>query len=306
MLDTPDWCISAKRSWASPPRFFDDKGQLLLTEKSPRRRRLLKTNTAQHPGTPTPEKILGTTEWETVDPPSGTIENRKSKSKLVQRRRHPRVWFRIRRLPTTPAPRMHPSELGYPRQPLPRSPTSTALVPISLPTPPATATAPFKQVLTHGFIVEKKAARCPIRSNTSRSKPALKEFGATSPPLGLQRRLQSDTPCSRTLQNIAKRNRKIPIPSANLLGNLYDLTIQNRVELDSRALLGQLEQKHMHGERMLFFPKRMRLRINTNFTDVQNYLYEFCNVEISAFYAKVSKIAFIVNFRIQPLLEPAV
>ena len=66
MLATrPDWCISRQRSWCVPiPAFFDDKGNVLLTEKSLRRvADYFHEHGADSWYTHTPQQILGTDTW---------------------------------------------------------------------------------------------------------------------------------------------------------------------------------------------------------------------------------------------------
>jgi isoleucyl-tRNA synthetase len=145
--------------------------------------------------------------------------------------------------------------------------------------------APFQQVLTHGFVVD-AAGRKMSKSegNDIKVADALKTHGADILRLWVASvDYQNDVPCSKELfVRLGEAYRKIRNTIRYLLGNLYDfdarlhrvapapcsidLWMRHRLAVVGRAVHKAYDQYEFHR--------------------VYRLLYEFCNVDISAIYAK--------------------
>ncbi|MGN6367137.1 MAG: isoleucine--tRNA ligase [Phycisphaerae bacterium] len=295
MLDTrPDWCISRQRSWGVPiPAFFDDKGNLLLTEKSTRRiADYFSTHGADSWYTHTPQQLLGAEEWEdTWITPSGQIENRKSKIENTWQKGADilDVWFESGASHHAVLERTHP-ELGYPAamylegSDQHRGWFQSSLLEASgykeLP--------PFEQVLTHGFVVDEKGRKMSkSEGNDIKVEAALKQYGADVLRLWVASvDYQNDIPCGpNLLAKTADAYRKIRNTIRYLLGNLYDFNPTT----DSVAPAAHSIDAWMQSK-LDTWAKDVYTAYDTyEFHNVFKLVYEFCNVEISAIYAKAIK-----------------
>jgi isoleucyl-tRNA synthetase len=295
MLDTrPDWCISRQRSWGVPiPAFFDDNGNLLLTEKSVR---TIAAHFAKHGAdswyTHTPQQLLGAEEWhDTWITPSGKIENRKLK---IENGWHKGqdildVWFESGASHHAVLERTHP-ELGYPADMyLEGSDQHRGWFQSSLLEAAGCKNEPpFKSVLTHGFAVDEQGKKYSKSSgNYVPLEQLLKQHGADVLRLWVASvDYQNDIRFGpNLLATISEAYRKIRNTIRYLLGNLYDFDpTENSVDPAPHSIDQWMKAKvdawaadvHAAYDRY-------------EFHTVFKRIYEFCNVEISAIYAKAIK-----------------
>ena len=295
MLDTrPDWCISRQRSWGVPiPAFFDEKGNCLLTEKSTRAvAAYFKEHGATSWYTDLPGKILGGTTWTdtAIAPGGGTISDFTFEiSKLTKGQDILDVWFESGASHHAVLECTHP-ELGYPADMyLEGSDQHRGWFQSSLLEAAGyKAEPPFRQVLTHGFIVDDKGRKMSkSEGNDIKVEAALKEFGADILRLWVcSVDYQNDIPCSKELfKTIGEAYRKIRNTIRYLLGNLYDFNpATDLVDPAPHSI-----DAWMAG-RLAAVTTEVSAAYDTyEFHKVFRTLYEFCNVDISSVYAKAIK-----------------
>jgi isoleucyl-tRNA synthetase len=295
MLDTrPDWCISRQRSWGVPiPAFFDDKGNLLLTEKTVRKiAAYFREHGADSWYTHTPAQLLGADTWtDTVITPGGKTLSEFSlqTSTLSKGSDILDVWFESGASHHAVLECTHP-ELGYPAQMyLEGSDQHRGWFQSSLleasgykPVPP------FKEVLTHGFVVDEKGRKMSkSEGNDIKVEAALKQYGADVLRLWVSSvDYQNDIPCGpNLLRNTGEAYRKIRNTMKYLLGNLYDFNpATDSVEPRPHSIDAWMMSK------VATWAADIRAAYNRyEFHTVFKLIYEFCNVEISAVYAKAIK-----------------
>ncbi len=295
MLATrPDWCISRQRSWGVPiPAFTDSNGNILLTAKSVAR---VADYIGQHGAdswyTDPPEKILGADYWldDALTPNAGTKPNHEfSTVDLRKGSDILDVWFESGASHHAVLEGTHP-RLGYGADLYLEGSDqhrgwfqSTLLEAAGYKTQP-----PFKTVLTHGFIVDGQGCKMSKSTgNDIKVSDALKEHGADVLRLWVASvDYHNDMPCSRELlTRVGEAYRKIRNTFRYLLGNLYDFDLsQHAIQPASQSIdmwmlhrLGAMEHDTLAAYEQYDFHRVFR------------NIYEFCNVDISAIYAKAIK-----------------
>jgi isoleucyl-tRNA synthetase len=286
MLDTrPDWCISRQRSWGVPiPAFFDARGKCLLSEASVRR---VAAHFTEHGAdswyTDSAEQILGG-DAAALGFPAGTDLKTLEKGQDILD-----VWFESGASHHAVLECTHP-ELGYPADMyLEGSDQHRGWFQSSLLEASGyKSQPPFKEVLTHGFVVDDKGLKYSKSSgNYVPVDQLLKQHGADVLRLWVSSvDYQNDIKFGPALLNtISEAYRKIRNTIRYLLGNLYDfdptehsidpaphsidLWMKNRVDEWAASVYAAYERYEFH--------------------TVFKLIYEFCNVEISAVYAKAIK-----------------
>jgi isoleucyl-tRNA synthetase len=295
MLDTrPDWCISRQRSWGVPiPAFFDDKGNILFTEKSVRRvADYFRQHGADAWYTHTPEQILGTGTWTddciTTD---GKIVSRfafrvSSFSKGLDILD---VWFESGASHHAVLECTHP-ELGYPAQMYLEGSDqhrgwfqSSLLEAAGYKKEP-----PFQQLLTHGFVVDDQGKKYSKSSgNYVPVETLLKQNGADVLRLWVcSVDYQNDIKFgSGAIATMGEAYRKIRNTMRYLLGNLYDFNpIEHSIDPGPHSIDQWMKNRIDQWAREVYAAYD-----RYEFHQVFKRLYEFCNVEISAIYAKAIK-----------------
>ncbi|MGC9258913.1 MAG: isoleucine--tRNA ligase [Phycisphaerae bacterium] len=295
MLETrPDWCISRQRSWGVPiPAFFAADGEILLTEKSVRRvAEYVRQHGADCWFTHSPAQILGTDQWvDTALTAAGSVitgyhfntrELRKGSDILD-------VWFESGASHHAVLEGTHP-DLGYPAAMyLEGSDQHRGWFQASLLEAAGyRATPPFREILTHGFIVDSHGHKMSkSQGNDIKVSEALKQNGADVLRLWVASvDYQDDMPCSRELlERTGDAYRKIRNTIRYLLGNLYDFDLAQHAAAPEPYsidtwMLGRLaaltREVHTAYDRY-------------EFHKVFRAVYDFCNIDISTIYAKAVK-----------------
>ncbi len=146
---------------------------------------------------------------------------------------------------------------------------------------------PFREVLTHGFIVDEKGRKMSkSEGNDIKVNDALKQYGADVLRLWVSSvDYQNDIACGPALlAKTGEAYRKIRNTIKYLLGNLYDfdpskhMTGPKACSIDS-WMVGRWE----------VFQATYQAYNTYEFHNVFKNLYEFCNIEISSIYAKAIK-----------------
>jgi isoleucyl-tRNA synthetase len=281
MLQTrPDWCISRQRAWGLPiPVFYNEKGEALLTPESVRavaKRFAEKGSDAWFTDSPT--ELLGD-----FDPGANFPKDKLRKEKDIFD-----VWFEsgsswnavLKQRPNL----NFPADLYLEGSDQHRGWFQLSL----LPSLGVTGRPPFKQVLTHGFIVKPDGTK--VSKSDKEYVKAVDEINRHGADL---LRLwccsvdyQGDIPASpKALQEFGDKYRKIRNTLRYLLSNLYDFDpAKDSVSIPSNTLdawaLAELDQ--------------LIVDVTEAFDQYQLHrafrlLHDFCAVQISAVYGNAMK-----------------
>jgi isoleucyl-tRNA synthetase len=281
MLESrPDWCISRQRAWGLPiPVFYNEQGEALLTADSVRavgRRFAAAGSDAWF--TDSPEVLL-----EGCDP------GRKfPKEKLRKEKDIFDVWFESgsswHGVLQARAELQFPADLYLEGSDQHRGWFQLSL----LPSLGATGQAPFKQVLTHGFIVKPDGTK--VSKSDKEYVTATQEVNRHGADL---LRLwcssvdyQGDVPVSpKVIQEFGDKYRKIRNTLRYLLSNLYDFDpAKDSKEAPLRSLDGwaMAELDKLIGEVTAAYDTYQLHR-------AFRLLHDFCAVQISAIYGNAMK-----------------
>ncbi|QTX33724.1 isoleucine--tRNA ligase [Aminithiophilus ramosus] len=280
--DRSDWCISRQRTWGVPiPAFYCEKcGELILTSDRIRRvQAAVATGGADIWWTASPQELLGDL---ASCPHCGGTELRKERDIMD-------VWFdsgvsHLAVLETRPE--LHwPADLYLEGSDQHRGWFQTSLL-----TSVATrGKAPYKAVLTHGFIVDGEGKKMSKSiGNVVAPREVVDKYGADILRLWVASTdYRNDIRISETIiRNLTESYRRIRNTARYLLGNLYDfdpacdsLPLDEMEEMD-RWILSKLQaviEKATHGYDEYEF-------------HVPTFaVHQFCVNELSAFYLDVSK-----------------
>ena len=281
LTNRPDWCISRQRAWGLPiPVFYNEKGEPLLTPESVRAvaKRVEEFGSDvwfnEEPGT-----LLGE---HFVYPAGFTKENLRKEKDIFD------VWFESGS--SWAGVLQARSYLHFPADLyLEGSDQHRGWFQLSmLPALGATGRPPFKQVLTHGFIVKPDGTK--VSKSDKEYVKAVDEINRHGADV---LRLwccsvdyQNDIPASpKALQEFGDKYRKIRNTLRYLLSNLYDFNgLTQSVEIPTESLDGWATDQ-----------------LNTLIVDVtaayESYqlhrafrlLYDFCSVQISSVYGNALK-----------------
>ncbi len=295
MLTTrPDWCISRQRSWGVPiPAFFDDKGNCLLTEKSVRKiADYFHKHGADSWYTHTPAQLLGAETWtDTIITPQGVSISSFSlqTSALSKGSDILDVWFESGASHHAVLECTHP-ELGYPANMyLEGSDQHRGWFQSSLLEASGyKSEPPFKEVLTHGFVVDDQGKKYSKSSgNYVPVEKLLTQHGADVLRLWVSSvDYQNDIKfSSNNITTTSEAYRKIRNTIRYLLGNLYDFNpTTDTVNLQEFSIDQWMQDRADDWTRSIYDAYQ-----SYAFHSVFKLIYEFCNVEISALYAKAIK-----------------
>jgi len=276
----PDWCVSRQRAWGLPiPVFYNEQGEALLTGDSVRavaKRFAEKGSDAWF--TDSPAELLGD-----FDPGP-----RFPKDKLRKETDIFDVWFESGSSWHSCLQARH--DLAFPADLyLEGSDQHRGWFQLSLlPSLGATGRPPFKQVLTHGFVVKpdgKKVSKSDKEYVTATQE--IDRHGADLLRLWTSSvDYQSDIPTSpKVIQEFGDKYRKIRNTLRYLLSNLYDFnpaTDAQKVPLNSLDgwALAQLDT---------FIADSTDAYEKYQLHRVFKLIHEFCNVTISATYGNAMK-----------------
>jgi isoleucyl-tRNA synthetase len=282
MLQTrPDWCVSRQRAWGLPiPVFYNDKGEPLLTPQSVRAvaKRVEEFGSdcwfTEEPGT-----LLGA---DFVYPPGFTRDNLRKEKDIFD------VWFESGSS-WNAVLRARP-ELSFPADLyLEGSDQHRGWFQLSLlPSLGATGVPPFKQVLTHGFVVKPDGTK--VSKSDKEYVTATQEInrhGADVLRLWCSSvDYQNDIPASpKALTDFADKYRKIRNTLRYLLSNLYDFNAQTQsVAIPVESLDGWMTDQTDQliagvTEAMDAYQLHRAFRL----------LHDFCSVQVSSVYGNANK-----------------
>jgi len=277
----PDWCISRQRAWGLPiPVFYNQQGHALLTPESVRAvsRRFAEKGSEAWFGD-SPAELLGSS---FRYPPGFSAETLRKEKDIFD------VWFESGS--SWYAVLQARSELKFPADLyLEGSDQHRGWFQLSLlPCLGATGAAPFRQVLTHGFVVKpdgKKVSKSDKEYVTATQE--IDRHGADLLRLWCcSVDYQTDIPVSpQVIQAFGEKYRKIRNTLRYLLANLYDF--------DPRTDALEIPQHSLDGW-ALFELDRLIAQVTEAYEHYQLHrafrlLYDFCAVQISATYGNAMK-----------------
>ncbi len=281
MLESrPDWCISRQRAWGLPiPVFYNEKGQVLLTAGSVRA--VAKRFGERGSGawfTDSPAELLGD-----YDPGSDFPKEKLRKEKDIFD-----VWFESGS--SWNAVLRHRDCLKFPCDMyLEGSDQHRGWFQLSLlPSLGVTGEPPFRQVLTHGFVVKPDGTK--VSKSDKEYVTAMQEINKHGADL---LRLwccsvdyQNDIPTSpKVIQEFGDKYRKIRNTLRYLLSNLYDF--------DPAADAKEIPWKSLDGWAMAELDQLI-VEVREAYDHYQLHrafrlLHDFCAVQISAVYGNAMK-----------------
>jgi len=281
LQNRPDWCISRQRAWGLPiPVFYNDKDQPLLTPESVRavaKRFAEKGSDAWF--LESPAELLGA---DFVYPPGFDRQNLRKEKDIFD------VWFESGS--SWHCVLQSRSYLHYPADLyLEGSDQHRGWFQLSLlPALGATGQPPFKQVLTHGFVVKPDGTK--VSKSDKEYVKAVDEINRHGADL---LRLwccsvdyQNDIPTSpKAIQEFGDKYRKIRNTLRFLLSNLYDFNpTTDTVEAPAASLDGwaTAEVDKLIGEVTMAYDAFQTHR-------AYRLLHDFCSVQISSVYGNAMK-----------------
>jgi isoleucyl-tRNA synthetase len=277
----PDWCVSRQRAWGLPmPVFYNEKGEALLTPQSVRAvaKRFAEKGSAAW-FADSPKDLLGA---DFRYPPGFSPEGLRKEKDIFD------VWFESgsswHAVLQARANLKFPADLYLEGSDQHRGWFQLSL----LPSLGATGKPPFKQVLTHGFIVKPDGTK--VSKSDKEYVTATQEINKHGADL---LRLwccsvdyQNDIPSSPAMiQEFGDKYRKIRNTLRYLLSNLYDFDPQK----DSKPI----EPASLDGWAMAEVNKLID-EVNAVYNAYQLHrafrlLHDFCAVQISAVYGNAMK-----------------
>lgn len=280
--DRSDWCISRQRTWGVPiPAFYcEGCGELILTADRIRRvQSVIADRGADVWWTASPEELLGDLAF---CPHCGGSDLRKERDIMD-------VWFdsgvsHLAVLETRPE--LHwPADLYLEGSDQHRGWFQTSLL-----TSVATrGKAPYKAVLTHGFIVDGEGKKMSKSiGNVVAPQEVIDRYGADIVRLWVASTdYRNDIRISETIiRNLAESYRRIRNTARYLLGNLYDFN-----PASDSLLPDDMEEMD------LWILSRLQAVVEKAMRGYEEYefhvptfaVHQFCVNELSAFYLDVSK-----------------
>ena len=284
MLESrPDWCISRQRAWGLPiPVFYNEKGEPLLTPESVRAvAKRFEEKGSDVWFTDPPTELLGCDQ--TVCPTHfGDMATLRKEQDIFD------VWFESGS--SWHAVLQERSYLKYPADLyLEGSDQHRGWFQLSLlPSLGATGQPPFKQVLTHGFVVKPDGTK--VSKSDKEYVKAVDEINRHGADL---LRLwccsvdyQNDIPASpKAIQEFGDKYRKIRNTLRYLLSNLYDFNGRTHcVEVSANSLDGwAIDQLD-----------KLIVDVRAGYDAYQLHrvfrlLHDFCSVQVSAVYGNAMK-----------------
>ncbi len=277
----PDWCVSRQRAWGLPiPVFYNAAGEALLTPESVRAvaRRFSEKGSATW-FTDSPADLLAGFD---PGPKFPVVELRKERDIFD-------VWFESGSSWNGVLLAREP-ELTFPADLyLEGSDQHRGWFQLSLlPSLGATGRAPFKKVLTHGFIVKPDGRK--VSKSDKEYVTATQEIDRHGADL---LRLwccsvdyEGDIPTSpQIIREFGDKYRKVRNTLRYLMSNLFDFDAEHAVaEIPARSLDGWFSAQL---DELIDAVTHAYERFETH--NAFRLLYEFCNVQISAIYGNAMK-----------------
>jgi isoleucyl-tRNA synthetase len=282
MLESrPDWCISRQRAWGLPiPVFYNSKGEALLTPESVLAvARHVRTNGCSSWYTVEPAQLLGA---DFVYPPGFAPNDLRKERDIFD------VWFESGS--SWHACLQGRSYLHFPADLyLEGSDQHRGWFQLSLlPSLGVTGQPPFKQVLTHGFIVKPDGTK--VSKSDKEYVTAVKEIQTHGADL---LRLwccsvdyQGDVPASpAALKEFGDKYRKIRNTLRYLLSNLYDFDPRTQSQpVPANSLDGWISN-----ELDQLIPEVVAAYDSYQLHRAFRLLHDFCSVQISSLYGNAMK-----------------
>jgi len=286
MLESrPDWCISRQRAWGLPvPVFYNDKDEPLLTGESVRAvARTFARKGSDAWFTDTPAELLGP---DFRYPPGFEPEKLRKEKDILD------VWFESGS--SWAAVCMARPELKFPADMyLEGSDQHRGWFQLSLlPALGVTGRPPFKQVLTHGFVVKPDGTK--VAKSDKEYVTATEEVNRHGADLlrlwCCSMDYQNDIPASpQIIRDFGDKYRKIRNTLRYLLSNLYDYQPPAHVRDDAPPVPMQSLDAWALAELDRLIEEVTAAYDNYQLHRAFRLLHDFCAVQISAIYGNAMK-----------------